>query len=251
MRLPRPLRRALRTRKRKIERWARIWRGNTISRIRVAAWTKDPWWVTLVPTRTRERLRLDVPPAGDRRIEIGAGFSGRPGYVHVDLLPFTDDIDIIASGDALPLPEEWADEILTVHMIEHVPPPRLMETLRHWYSRLRPSAVLVIHTPNGAALGRAMAAAGDRDGLTDHYWAVMSAVYGYGHHPTNMTSPAALAGAADHKLVFTSPLLCQLLSDAGFVDVEDVSGHDASCHHTRDWSPYVDGLCLEVRARRP
>jgi hypothetical protein len=30
-----------------------------------------------------------------------------------------------------------------------------------------------------------------------------------------------------------------------------VSGQDALCHHTRDWSPYVDGLCLEVRARRP
>ena len=251
MRLPRPLRRALRTRKRSLERRARVWRGNAISRVRVAAWMKHPWWVRLFPAATRQRMRLDAPAVGERRVEIGAGFSGRPGYVHVDLLPFTDDIDIVASGDDLPIPEQWADEILTVHMIEHVPPPRLMSTLQHWHSRLRPGAALVIHTPNGASLGRAMAAAGAETGVDEHYWAVMSAVYGYGHHPADMTSPAALKGAADHKLVFTSPLLCRLLTDAGFVDVEDVSGQDAFCHHTRDWSEYVDGLCLEVRARRP
>ncbi|HEX4822162.1 MAG TPA: hypothetical protein VFV00_18295 [Acidimicrobiales bacterium] len=251
MRIPRPLRRALRTRKRKLERWTRIRRGEAVSRLRVAAWMKQPWWLRLFPASTRHRMRLDAPAAGDRRVEIGAGFSGRPGYIHVDLLPFTDDIDIVASGDDLPIPERWADEILTVHMIEHVPPPRLMATLQHWYSRLRPGASLVLHTPNGAALGQAMATAGNETGDDERYWAVMSAVYGYGHHPADMTSPAALEGAADHKLVFTSPLLRRLLTDAGFVDVEDVSGQDAFCHHTRDWSPYVDGLCLEVRARRP
>lgn len=251
MRLPRPLRRAVRTRKRKLERRAHIWRGTTMSRLRVAAWTKHPWWLGVIPAKTRRRLRFDAPPAGERRVEIGAGFSGRSGYVHVDLLPFTHDIDIIASGDALPLPEQWADEILAVHMIEHVPPPRLGATLQHWYSRLRPGGTLVIHTPNGAALGAAMAAAGTDGGRDEHYWAVMSAVYGYGHHPADMTSPAALKGAADHKLVFTSPLLCNLLADAGFEEVEDVSGQDAFCHHTRDWSPYVDSLCLEVRATRP
>ena len=251
MRIPRPLRRALRTRKRKLERRARIRRGEAISRVRVAAWMKHPWWLRLVPASTRERMRLEAPRPGDRRVEIGAGFSGRPGYVHVDLLPFTDDIDIVASGDDLPVPAQWADEILAVHMIEHVPPPQLMTTLQHWYSRLRPGAALVLHTPNGAALGAAMATAGTETGEDERYWAVMSAVYGYGHHPADMTSAAALKGAPDHKLVFTSPLLRQLLADAGFVDVEDVSGQDAFCHHTRDWSPYVDGLCLEVRARRP
>ena len=222
-----------------------------MSRLRVAAWIRTPWWVRVVPAATRERLHLRPPPAGERRVEIGSGFSGRPGYVHVDLLPFTDDIDVLASGDELPFPEEWADEILTVHMIEHVPPPKLTATLHHWYDRLRPGGELVIHTPNGAALGQAMAAAGEASAPDDRYWAVMSAVFGYGHHPEKMTSPASLTGAADHKLVFTTPLLCSLLRDAGFVDVEDVSGTDAHCHHTRDWSPYVEGLCLEVRARRP
>src|SRR5204862_6898998 len=182
-----------------------------------------PWWLRLLPSSTRRRLHFDEPPIGERRVEIGAGFTGRAGYVHVDLLPYTDDIDIVASGDDLPLPEQWADEILSVHMIEHVPPPRLTMTLQHWYSRLRPGAALVVHTPNGAALGRALAAAGEEIEAT-RYWALIGAVHGYGHHPADMTSPTALKGGPDHKLVFTAPLLCQLLSDVGFVDAEDVSG---------------------------
>src|SRR3954469_22404602 len=156
MAIPRRLRRVLRRRKRAAQRWARITKGRAVSRVRVAAWMGDPWWMRAVPAAARQRLRLEPPPPGERRVEIGAGFSGRPGYVHVDLLPFTDDIDVLASGDDLPLPEQWADEILTVHMIEHVPPPRLKATVHHWYTRLRPGAALVIHTPNGAALGRAM-----------------------------------------------------------------------------------------------
>jgi SAM-dependent methyltransferase len=203
----------------------------------------------VLPASARQRWRLVPPAPGERRIEIGAGFSGRPGYVHVDLLPFTDDIDLLASGDALPIPNEWADEILSVHMIEHVHPQGLLATLRHWYERLRPGGVLVIHTPNGAALGQALADTGT--GTEDRYWAVMSAVFGYGHHPADMTSPAALTGNADHKIVFTSPWLQKLMAGAGFCDIEDVSGQDPLCHHTRDWAPYVDGLCLEVRARRP
>ena len=220
-----------------------------LSRVRVAAWTRHPWWVRAIPAGARGRLRLAPPLPGERRVEIGAGFSGRPGYVHIDLLPFTDDIDLLASGDDLPFPEQWADEILTVHMIEHVRPPQLMTTLEHWYAKLRPGGRLVIHTPNATALAQALVAAKPID--DEHYWAVMSAMYGYGHHPADMTSPAALTGAADHKLIFTSPLLQRLLAEAGFSDVEDVSGQDAFCHHTRDWSAYVDGLCLEVTARRP
>jgi len=232
-----------------MQRRARIWHGTALSRVRAAAWWGHPWWLRLLPSSARQRLRLDEPPVGERKVEIGAGFTGRTGYVHVDLLPFTHDIEIVASGDDLPLPEQWADEILSVHMIEHVPPPRLMVTLQHWYTRLRPGAALVIHTPNGGALGQAMAAGQELDAT--RYWAIIGALYGYPHHTAEMTSPTALTGAPDHKLVFTSPLLRQLLSDAGFVDIEDVSGQDAFCHHARDWSPYVDGLCLEVRARRP
>ena len=251
MSVPRPLQRALSKETHTIGRKMRIWRGDAISRLRVAAWMKHPWWLRLVPTSMRHRLHLDPPAEGQRRVEIGAGYSGRPGYVHIDLLPFTSDIDIVASGDDLPIPERWADEILSVHMIEHVPPPRLMTTLQHWYTRLRPGGVLVVHTPNAAALGNAMAAAGTDPDVHERYWAVMSAVFGYGHHPAEMTSADALKGAADHKLVFTSPLLRRMLADVGFADVEDVSGQDPFCHHSRDWSRYVDGLCLEVRARRP
>ncbi len=247
MAIPRRVRRVLRNRKRAARRFALVSKGRAVSRLRVAAWTRRPWWAGAVPASVRDRLRLEPPPPGERRVEIGAGFSGRPGYVHVDIVPWTSDIDVLASGDALPFPDEWADEILSVHMIEHVRPPRLMVTLEHWYAHLRPGGTLVVHTPNGASLARALA-----DGHDPHrFWAVMSAMYGYGHHPADMTSPNALTHVPEHTVALTSEVLRGLLADAGFVDIEDVSGEDPLCHHTRDWSPYVDALFLEVRARRP
>jgi len=224
-------------------------RRGALSAVRAAAYRRpDAAWLAVVPAPVRRRFRLDPPPPGQRRVEIGAGFSPRPGYVHVDVVPFTDDIDLVASGDRLPLPAGWADELLSVHMIEHVPPPRLVATLRHWHDVLTPGGRLTIHTPNGAALGAALVEAGR--GAAPSYWPAMSAVFGYGRHPAETSGPEGLRGAPDHKLVLTLPWLQALLEEAGFVEVRDVSGTDEHCHHTRDWKPYVDGLCLEVTARR-
>ena len=182
-------------------------------------------------------------------MEVGAGYLQRPGYVHVDISSAIPGIDFIARGDELPLPAGWADEILSVHMIEHVPPPLLAQTLRHWWNVLVPGGVLNIHTPNGAALGRAIAEAASGGEKT--VWAAQSAIYGYWLAPWEADGPERLSSTPDHKVLLTWPILADLLHDAGFTDVEDVSGQDPDCHHQRDWAPYVPGLCLEVRARRP
>jgi SAM-dependent methyltransferase len=186
--------------------------------------------------------RVPLPPAGERRIEVGSGFSPRPGYLHVDAVPGLPELDLVAT-DALPLPDDWADEVLAVHMIEHVPAGRLQDVLQGWRRVLRPGGRLVLHTPNGTALARAYL-----DGGLSARWPVLAAIYGYNRAPWDATGPEELGVEPDHRLLFDFALLEHVLSEAGFAGIADVTGQDPLCHHTRDWAPYVPDLCLEVQA---
>jgi hypothetical protein len=154
-----------------------------------------------VPAGVAGRLGLPPPP-GARRVEVGSGFSPRPGYVHVDTRPGLPHLDLVAPGDVIPLPAGWADELLAVHMVEHVPAGALEGTLRHWHALLRPGGVLTLHTPNATALGRLLA---DPATPTQRLWPVLAALYGYDRAPWDATSPGRLGLAPDHKLVFTFP----------------------------------------------
>lgn len=179
-------------------------------------------------------------------MEVGSGFNPRPGYIHVDVVPGLPDLHVVARADRLPFADGWCDEILAVHMIEHVPGGALRAVLATWYRQLAPGGVLTLHTPNGTALASLLARSDEVP--PEHVWAAQSAVYGYNRAPWDANSSDALGFEPDHKLLFTYPMLSQVLSDAGFSDVADISGSDPHCHHTSDWAPYVPGLCLEVRA---
>ncbi|HEX2699350.1 MAG TPA: methyltransferase domain-containing protein [Acidimicrobiales bacterium] len=203
-------------------------------------------WLRAMPEPLRRRLRLDPPPPGARKLEIGSGGCPTPGYVHVDVTPKAPGVDLLVKGAHLPVPDAWADELLTVHMIEHVPPPALLATLREWHRVLCDDGVLAIHTPNAKSVGAVLASADD----DATFWAAQSAAYGYGHHPRDCRGPADLEGRPDHTVLFTFPVLSALLDEAGFVDVRDVSGQDP-CRHFVEWSPFVADLCLEISARRP
>lgn len=194
----------------------------------------------------RLRHRVPLPPPGSRRVEVGSGFNPRPGYIHVDVVPGLPDLHVVAPADRLPFADGWCDEILAVHMIEHVPGGALRNVLATWYRQLAPGGLLTLHTPNGTALA-AVLARGDEVPV-EHVWAAQSAIYGYNRAPWDANNPDALGFEPDHKLLFTFPLLSHVLTDAGFIEVADVSGADPHCHHTSDWMPYVPGLCLEVRA---
>jgi SAM-dependent methyltransferase len=213
-------------------------------RLRRAAWARGGRSTSLLDRWLARRTPL--PPPGSRRIEIGSGFSPRAGYLHVDAVAGLPDLDLVARGDQLPLPEGWADEILAVHMIEHVPAGALSDVLRSWRRVLRPGGRLTLHTPNGTALTRAYL-----EGGPEVRWAVLAAMYGYNRAPWDATSAGALGDEPDHRLLFDRELAAAELEAAGFVDVRDVSGQDPECHHTRDWADWVPDLCLEITASVP
>lgn len=185
-------------------------------------------------------------PGETRRLELGSGGHPTPGYIHVDVNPVAPHLELLADGVHVPLPDGWADEILAVHMLEHVPPAQVPRALREWYRLLRPGGVVRIHTPNATALAKVLAEPEE----TQRYWAAMSAVYGYGSAPQDCRGPESLSAVPDHKVLFSLPILARLLRETGFTDIRDLTG-SCGCYHAAAWEPYVPGLCLSVEARKP
>ena len=205
----------------------------------------DSTVVRAVPRSLRERWKLVPPPPGERRIEIGSGLRPTPGYIHVEPSPGLPEVHFPTTGDDIPLGREWADEILSVHMIEHVPAAHVQTVLRRWHNLLRPGGALVLHTPNADALCDVISS---YDAVPHEvWWAAQAALFGYNRAPDKAKTPRELGTFADHALGLTWGALRDLLEEAGFADVRNVTG-TLDCDHQRDWAKVVPNLCLEVSA---
>jgi len=230
---------------RAVRRVVRRTTASVATPVRARAYSSpESWWVRALPAPLRRRWRLDAPAEGDRRFEVGSGWNPQPGYIHVDVDPDSPQLDFL-SDKSLLVRDGWADEVLSVHMIEHVSPLSLRHVLKEWYRVLRNGGELRIHTPNGEAIGRALVESAS--GRPSHFWPVQSAIFGYFRHPREVNGPEGLRDRGDHTMVFTFPVLRMLLQEAGFSLVEDMSGRDP-CYHFSEWEGYVSGLCLEIRA---
>lgn len=116
---PEPLKPALR-RARRVGRAAVASLGTPL---RVRAYrTPKCWWLRTLPAPLRRSWRLEAPLPGSRRIEVGSGWNPLPGYIHVDVDPDSFKVDLLVRGHVLPFPDDWADEVLSVYMIECSPP---------------------------------------------------------------------------------------------------------------------------------
>src|SRR5690348_3401520 len=62
---------------------------------------------------------MDLHPTAAIRLNLGAGRRRLDGYINVDLAPEPPP-DIQADARALPLPDAYADEILAIHLLEHL-----------------------------------------------------------------------------------------------------------------------------------
>lgn len=81
------------------------------------------------------------------RLNIGCGNRRIEGYTGVDVVP-RSGADIVAPADKIPLPDGCADEVMAIHLIEHVLPWRLQATLNEWARLLKPGGLLVIEAPD-------------------------------------------------------------------------------------------------------
>lgn len=189
-------------------------------------------------------LGFHVPEAGRRFVEVGSGLAPSPGHIHIDVSPRAKDLDLVSRGDRLRLPSEWADGLLSIHMIEHVSPFGVRRTLEEWHRVVRRGGVLQIHTPDAHALMRILEA---HDGESS-FWAVQSIIYGYGHGPDSAGNSEELRESPDHRQIFTAAMLTETLTEIGFTDFEVDTQH--SCAHNDSWAHLGQQICLRVTCTR-
>lgn len=78
------------------------------------------------------------------RLHLGCGNKIWPGWQNVDL---HEEADVQADCRKLPFDADYADEIQSIHFIEHIPRLDLENTLIDWYRVMKPGAKLVLELP--------------------------------------------------------------------------------------------------------
>jgi predicted SAM-dependent methyltransferase len=81
------------------------------------------------------------------KLNIGAGGKRIEGFTGVDAVP-RPAADIVAPAHAIPLPDGCADEIMAIHLVEHVHLWEVPDLLREWFRLLSPGGLMVLEMPD-------------------------------------------------------------------------------------------------------
>jgi predicted SAM-dependent methyltransferase len=97
------------------------------------------------------------------KLNIGAGFKNFDGWISVGL---ADHHEIKSDIRNLPLPDNYADEAMAIHVVEHINRWEVPDMLKDWRRVLKPGARLVIEQPELRKCCMAVLhGSDDRDGL--------------------------------------------------------------------------------------
>lgn len=170
-----------------------------------------------------------------KKIEIGAGNKPRAGYISCDARDIPG-VDYVCSADNLPFEDGGVDEIYSRHVIEHFTLREFIKILSEWNRVLRVGGTIYIICPNllwhlKQILGGSHESFYTKErGENARYWGFGS-LFGWQQDDFDV-----------HKFGYYFDLLKDILEDAGFESVEDltnsVDGLEKAPHH------------LEVRAKK-
>ncbi len=198
-------------------------------------------WTGRLPREWIEKFQLDGGAIVPLRVEIGGGEFPSPGYVHLDASAMSSHLEYLARADDLPFAPGAVEELLAIHVLEHVHPADTDRTLREWLRVLAPGGMAQIHVPNAATVLPAFLNAPLEKKLR-----IVEAIFGVTDPPG--TTPDRLMVLELHKVIFDFELLEHALLEAGFVRVEDVS-LTTTDRHMAPWEEagLVAGISLIVR----
>jgi len=208
-------------------------------------------WTRHLPAGVRERLDLDGWVVQPLRVEIGGGSFPSPHYVHVDADRKSRHLEYVARGWRLPFADASVQELLAVHVLEHVHPGSIHRTLKEWRRILASGGYAEIHVPDASTILPAYLAA-----PTDRKWELLVPIFGTTSDPMapkrgpgSVGRKPAQALLDHHNIIYDLDLLTLVLLRAGFDRVEDVS-ETVTDRHSETWrdSELVSRISLVVRA---
>lgn len=162
-----------------------------------------------------KRIKWTPPPAdGKVRLNLGCGDKILPGYVNVDFAESRkgNKPDVIADLRAMTFEQDYADEILSVHVIEHFYPWEAEALLQHWRTILKPGGLLVLECPNILTAAEMLLKEPERAGRADGKDGQLAMWPLYG-------DPGWKDPLMCHRWGYTPLTLKDLLVRCGFVNV--------------------------------
>jgi predicted SAM-dependent methyltransferase len=149
------------------------------------------------------------------RLNLGCGDKILEGYVNVDVAPSRGgrQPDVICDIRFLEcFINSCADEVMAIHVIEHIERWEVVQVLRRWRDVLKPRGVLVLETPNLLSACKTIlenpvvAARPGREGQMS-----MWPLYG---------DPSWRDPLMMHKWLYTPQSLAEVIREAGFENIK-------------------------------
>jgi SAM-dependent methyltransferase len=157
-----------------------------------------------------------VPPTdGKTRLNLGCGDKLLEGYINVDVVESRkgEVPDIMCDIKKLDsIENEYADEILAVHVIEHFYYWEVFDLLKEWKKKLKPGGKLVLECPNILYAAKMLIKNQERvTGPGTEGKTTMWVLYG---------DPSWKDPLMCHRWGFTPRSLGQVLEEVGFIDIK-------------------------------
>jgi predicted SAM-dependent methyltransferase len=122
-----------------------------------------------------------------------------------------EGVDIVAQADSIPLDDACAEEVLAVHVVEHVYIWEVPDLFREWYRLLIPGGALILEMPDLMKTCRNVLD-GRRVGGKDPDQLTMWSLYG---------DPRTKDPYMAHKWCHTFKSLSPIVSQAGFIKIAE------------------------------
>lgn len=166
------------------------------------------------------------------KLNVGCGARRIEGYTGVDAVKRTA-ADIVAPASKIPLKDGSVEEIMAIHLVEHVHVWEAPALLREWFRLLSPGGLLVLELPDIVKCCR---------NIAENYTMA-------GKHPDQAGlwgcygDPRERDPFMGHKWGYTFQSLSPMVAEAGFIDLTE---------HPTKWHPVGrDRRDFRLEARKP